>query len=316
MAESHKSEKLLIVLGFIAVTLIWSSTWLVIKVGEGSVPPIFGVAFRFGYAMIVIAIISYFRKAKLLWDRNSVLLYFILGFFSFSIPYILVYEGEERISSGLTSIIFAVYPLVVAVISHFVLATERLTFLKISGILVGIFGLAVIFWTDLSQGGVATTGSIMVVVSTMFQGASLVCVKKMGKHISPLTLNLGGMLVGNVVLICLAFALEDVSTVHLDVAGALSIVYLGTFGTVVAFVVYYWLLKRVDAVLLSLTTLVTPVLAVVLGVWLLHEAFSRRIYAGGFLVLLGILITNSREVLRSLMKAPHQIEDQLGLPVD
>ena len=141
---------------------------------------------------------------------------------------------------------------------------------------------------------------LAVLLSTILQGSSLVIVKRKGKHMSPTILSLGGMLIGIIVLYILAFSFEDVSQVHLDGAGVGSILYLGTFGTVVTFLVYYWLMKRVDAVYLSLVSLVTPILAVVLGTVFLGEVLEPRVFTGAGLVLLGILTANGRDLLRSL----------------
>jgi drug/metabolite transporter (DMT)-like permease len=292
-----KSERGLVVAGFTAISIVWGSTWLAIKLGLESIPPVFGVAMRFTLAAAVLFAILRFRGERLPWRKENLPVFLVLGFFSFSFPFVLVYWGEQYIDSGLASILFATYPFVVAVFSRFLLPGERLSVFKVGGALIGFAGVVVIFWTDLAGGTAGFAGMAAIVVSTVLQGFSLVMVKRMGKHIPPVQLTLGGMSVSVVILWIMAFALEDPSTLRFDAAGVGSIVYLGTFGSVLTFVVYYWLLKRVDALFLSLTSLITPILAVVLGAVLLDELLPGSIYTGAAMVLAGIVFANGSDLL-------------------
>ncbi len=292
-----KSERPLVIAGFVTISLVWGSTWLAIKVGLESISPVFGVAFRFTLAALVLAAILRFRGERLAVTRDTFRVFLVLGVSSFSLPFVLVYWGEQYVSSGLASILFATYPFVVATFSHLFLPGERLNAFKVAGTLLGFAGIIVIFWTDLSTGSSGFPGMLAIVLSTVLQGLSLVVVKRTANHIPPVQLTLGGMLVSIVILWAMAFGLEDASTLRFDAAGVGSILYLGTFGSVLTFVAYYWLLKRVEALFLSLTALITPILAVVLGAIFLDEILGSRVYAGASMVLLGILVANGQEFL-------------------
>jgi drug/metabolite transporter (DMT)-like permease len=295
-----KSEKALIVFGFVLISIIWGSTWLAIKIGLESVSPFYGVAIRFSVAAVILFVLLRLRGEKLLFDRSSITLYITLALLSFSFPFALVYWGEQYIPSGLASILFAAYPFVVALGSHFFLPNEPLNPYKVSGIALGFIGVLIIFWSDIHLGSSGTLGMIAVLVSTLLQGTSLVIVKRQNHQMSAIAMSLGGMIFGVLILYALAFFFEDFSTVHFDGKGIGSILYLGTFGTVVTFVVYYWLLKRIEAVYLSLVSLVTPVLAVFLGTFWLGEKLESRVFSGAALVLLGILIANGKDLLQSV----------------
>jgi drug/metabolite transporter (DMT)-like permease len=292
-----KPEKILVTLGFIVISIIWGSTWLAIKIGLESVPPFYAVAFRFTLASVILYIMMRIRGERLPVDPTSLSLYLTLAVLSFSFPFALVYWGEQYIASGLASILFAAYPFVVAVGSHLFLADEKMNPFKIAGIALGFFGVLVIFWSDIELGGSSTLGMAAVLLSTIMQGASLVIVKRKSSHINPTTLSFGGMAIGIIILYSLALIFEDASTIHLDGKGLGSIIYLGTFGSVVTFLVYYWLLKRVEAVYLSLVSLVTPVLAVILGTFWLDESLEPRIFTGAGLVLIGILVANGKDLV-------------------
>ncbi len=292
-----KSERPLVIAGFVTISIVWGSTWLAIKVGLESISPIFGVAFRFTLAALVLYAILRARGERLTFTRDTRTVFLVLGVSSFSLPFVLVYWGEQYVSSGLASILFATYPFVVAAFSHFLLPGERLNAFKIAGPLLGFAGITVIFWSDLSTGSAGFPGMVAIVLSTILQGISLVVVKRTAKHIPPVQLTLGGMLVSVVLLWAMAFTLEDASALRFDTAGVGSILYLGTFGSVLTFVVYYWLLKRTEALFLSLTALITPILAVLLGALFLDEILGSRVYAGASLVLFGILVANGRDLL-------------------
>jgi drug/metabolite transporter (DMT)-like permease len=138
--------------GFVLVSLIWGSTWLAIKIGLQSVPPLFAVTMRFSLATIILFLILKIRGERLPTDRVALLLYLTLAFLSYSFPFALVYWGEQYIPSGLASIIFAVYPFVVAIGSHFALEAEKMNVLKMAGILLGFAGVTIIFWSDIHPG--------------------------------------------------------------------------------------------------------------------------------------------------------------------
>ena len=292
-----KSEKGLIVIGFILISIIWGSTWLVIKIGLQSMTPLYGIAIRFTIASAILYLIMRLRGEKVALDRKSIALYVNLAILSFSFPFALVYWGEQYIASGLASVLFAAYPFVVAIGSHFFLSNEKLNMGKSAGILLGFTGVVIIFWSDLKVSADNTLGMLAVLTSTVMQGSSLVMVKKANHHISPTSLSLGGMILGIFLLYPLAFILEDFSSLRFDTAGIGSILYLGTFGTVVTFVVYYWLLKRVEVLYLSLVSFVTPILAVILGTIWLKESLSQNIFLGAALVLMGIIIANGKDLL-------------------
>ncbi len=295
--------------GFTVISLIWGSTWLAIKVGLDSVPPFYAVALRFTIASVVLWILVRVRKERINYSKNALLLYVSLAFLSFSFPYALVYWGEQYIASGLASVLFAAYPFVVAVASHLMLPSERLTFYKLAGIGLGFVGVLVIFWSDLGLGSASAAGMAAILVSTLLQGISLVIVKRMHQDISATVMTFGGMTIGTVIMYILAFLFDHASAIHLDEKGIVSILYLGTFGSVVTFVVYYWLLKHVEAVYLSLVTFVTPVLAVVLGAVLLGESFSWRVVLGSAFILAGILASNGGDLYQTLRSATVKISE-------
>lgn len=296
------SEKLKIYLAYIAICTIWGSTWLVIKIGLQTMTPFLSAGLRFVVAGVVLYGIIRFRNIDVPRDRKSVGFFFLIALTSFSVPFALVYWAQQSVASGVTSILFAVFPFCVAIMSTIFLPSERLTMPKIIGIIIGFSGIVVIFSDDLNIGTSQEQllGMSAVIISALMQAFSAVMIKKHGQSVSPFIVSFIPMSVAGILLISGSLIVEDLSTIQFTPIAIFSIFFLAVFGSVTTFVSYFWLLKRVEVVLLSLTSLVTPVIAVFLGVIILNEKLSSQLFAGSALVLSGILAANAAEIRKFL----------------
>ena len=291
--------------GYAIVSFVWGSTWLAIKIGLGSIPPFLGAGMRFAIAALMLLVMLRMRRVRVPLTTEAKKVYFVLGTISFGVCYALVYWGEQFISSGLCSVLFAAYPFCVAIFSHFLLKRERLTAFKVAGIILGIAGLVVIFAGDLRVAdSSAVRGMAAVLASTILQACALVLTKKHGQAIDPIAMNCVGMTIATVLLLTLGLVTEREMPLRLDGAAVGSLVYLAAVGSVLAFVTYYWLLKRVEAVYLSITSLINPIVAVILGAVILGETLAPRTAAGSALVLLGLVTVNGKQLLARISPPP------------
>ena len=297
------SERLKIYFAYTAICTIWGSTWLVIKLGLESLTPLLAAGLRFALAGVILFVIIRIKKIPIPWNPTTRWFFIVAACTSFSFPFGLVYWGERQISSGMTSILFATFPLCVAVISSFMISTERITVQKVLGILLGFVGVVTIFFHDISFDGnaMAMWGMGAVILSAMIQAFSAVLIKKYGHDISPFVVSFVPMSISSLILMTGSVLLEDYSAVQFTPMALFSIFFLAMFGTIITFVSYFWLLKRVEVVLLSLTSFVTPLIAVFLGVIVLNEKISAQLFAGAALVFLGIATANINEI-RNLLR--------------
>lgn len=290
-------QKTKVSIWLIVVCLIWGSTWLVIKIGLATVPPLLAAGLRFALASLILYAIMLVRKESIPTGRKFNWLAVFMGLTAFSIPYALVYWGQRLIPSALASILFATYPFFVALFSHVFLQNERMSGFKIFAVVLGFAGVYMIFSSELAfNAELAVGGMAAIVVSAFIQAMSLVFLKKYGENFSPVSINFVSMSIGALLLLAASFIGEDFSSVAFTNGAVLSIIFLAVFGNVVAFVSYFWLVKRVETVLLSMTSFVTPIIAVVLGALILHEALTPRIFSGATLVLCGILAANGKDL--------------------
>jgi drug/metabolite transporter (DMT)-like permease len=128
------------------------------------------------------------------------------------------------------------------------------------------------------------------------QAFSLVMIKKYAQPVSPIALNFVGMSIAGLLLLAGGLIFEPIAGITWDAAAIGSILYLAVVGSVIAFVTYYWLLKRVEAVYLSLVSFINPIIAVVLGAIVLGETLAASVFAGAAFVFVGILIANGRQL--------------------
>ncbi len=290
----------LIAIGYLAICLIWGSTWLVIRLGMESLTPFVSAGVRFTIASSVILLVMKIRSIPLIFDGSAMKIYLVGGFFSFLIPFGLVYWGQQFISSGLASVLFAVYPFSVAVVAHFTLHDEKLKKTKIIGMLVGFIGIIVIFSDSFAIrfNLMEFFGMAAVVGSGIIQSFVVVLIKKEGKHLNPFSMNLVPMAIAAIGFLAAGLLLEDVGRNRFDLIGLSSVFYLGIFGSIVTFTTYYWLLKKVSVLLMSLIAFITPIIALILGWMVYDEKLTVFHLIGSILVLTGLLVSQSELLLK------------------
>ena len=235
-----KSTTIKIFFAYILLCLLWGSTWMVIRASLESLTPYISIGARFIMASFFILIFMKLRGVSLQRDKESIRLYVLMGFLSFIIPFGLVYWAEQFVPSGLASVLFGVYPFFVALFSFFRIPDESIGIIKIIGMSLGFIGITVIFsdsfTTDLSN---LFIGMVAVALSGVIQAWMAVTIKKSGRHLNPLSMNLIPMFIAGISGILIGLMLEDLSKIKIDNTAILSVLYLAFFGSVVTFTSFF-----------------------------------------------------------------------------
>lgn len=269
--------------------LIWGSTWLVIKLGLRDIPPFTGAAARFAIAGLCMAALSHAWAAREGGGRPPAIVVLAHGLLQFALNFGLVYIAETKIPSGLVAVLWAVFPIFVAMGGHFVLRSERLTARKWLGIAISFGGVALLFATDLATiDASAVQMGLLVLLAPFSVSISTLLIKARASGSSSLVLNRDAMLIGAGVLGAVAFVFEEPLEVAWTGPAMLSVLYLALPGTVATFGTYMWLLRFVPAYRMSLTSFVIPVVALVLGAAVGDEPLGPRTLLGAALVLGGL----------------------------
>jgi drug/metabolite transporter (DMT)-like permease len=277
---------------------IWGSTWLFIKLGLRDLPPLTFAGIRFVIAAIILWSLIAVHRVPLPTERRDWTLLAVTGVLSFGLNYGLVFWGEQYISSGLAALLQSTLPAFGLIIAHFYLPGERMTLPRIAGVLLGVLGVGVIFSNQLQVSGPrALWGSAALVGSALCAAYANVLVKTYGLNLHSSMLAGGQMLFGLIPLLLIGIPLEgNPLNYHWTGVAVLSLFYLAIVGTVIAFVLYYWLLHNMDVTKTMLISLVTPVTAVILGMLVLKEGMHWRTLVGGAMIIAGIGLIVARRV--------------------
>jgi drug/metabolite transporter (DMT)-like permease len=275
---------------WVVLTLIWGSTWIFIKLGLRDLPPITFAGLRFLIAAAVLCAIALSRRARLPRGRDEWSVLAWSGLIAIGFNYGLIFWGEVRISSGLAALLQSTIPVFGLLLAHWYLPTERMTVRKLLGVLTGLAGVGVIFYDQLQVDGVAALqGGLALLLSSVCVAYGNVLVKARLTQLDPSVLAASQMVFGCVPLLILGWWMEgspwQVSWTPLAVV---SLTYLALIGSALAFLLYYWLVIRIEVTRTMLISLVIPVVALLLGYLTMGERLSSTILLGSGSILGGI----------------------------
>jgi drug/metabolite transporter (DMT)-like permease len=283
---------------FLGVVLIWATTPLAIKWSSEGAGFLFGVAARMVLGVLVCLVLVALMRRRLPWHPLALRTYLAAGLGLWA-AMSSVYWAAQFIPSGLISVVFGLTPVVTALMAALWLREPALTPPRLAGMALSLLGLWVVFGHGMSLTGSWTLGLGGVLLSVLMHSASAVWVKRIDAGLHPIETTTGGLLVA-VPLFVLDWALWDgqVPTALPPRAGW-SIVYLAVFGSALGFILYYHLLRRIQASQVALITLLTPVLALMLGQALNGETVSARMALGSGAILAGLALFHWGEVFLS-----------------
>jgi drug/metabolite transporter (DMT)-like permease len=271
--------------------VVWGSTWVVIREGLDDLPPLTSAAARFSLAGAAMVLLTRALRAREGGGDPPRWLWLCLGGLNFALSYGLVYFTETILDSGLVSVLWGVFPMMMAAIGHWYLPGERLRARQALGFVVGFAGLVVLFLTDVrSLGPRAVPAALLLMLSPFVSAIGTALVKRHGAASSSLALNRNGMLFGALLLAAAASLLERQAPARWSGAAVGSIVYLALVGTVSTFGVYFWLLRTIDANRLGLIAYVTPAVALTLGSLVRGEPVRSTTIGGSALILSGVVL--------------------------
>jgi drug/metabolite transporter (DMT)-like permease len=281
------------------LVLIWSSTWVAIKIGLEDCPPLLGAGIRFLTAGLVLLAFAAASGRSLRTDRT---LAGILALFPFALAYGLVYWGEQHIPSGLAAVLFGVLPLYTAVLSAAFLPDAPLRARLILGVLVALGGLALAFAesADAGDDSLAIAGAVALAVSPLGASVGNVSLKLRAGNLDAVTLNGWGMLGGGLLLLVVSGIGESWGEAAWTADSVGSIAYLALIGSAVPFVVLTVLLRHITAQAMSFLAMLLPFGALAFGAALYSEPLTARALAGAALVAVGLLVAQGAPGRRGL----------------
>jgi drug/metabolite transporter (DMT)-like permease len=293
---------------WLILALIWGTTWIFIKFGLEDIPPITFASTRFILSVVILLPIIFWRRIPLPKSAADWKLIALTGFLQFSLNYSAVFWSEQHITSGLAAVLQATITVFGLVLAWIFLPAERMTAKKIIGVALGVVGVAVIFIDQLRiESTMAFYGCVAIVAGAYCAAQASILVKAKGGGLDPAVLVCAQMLCGLPAIVAYALIAEgDPFALNWSWTAIASVFYLTIFGTVAAFWLYYWLLSRIESTKAMMISLVTPLLAVVIGAVTIGETLPPQTLFGGSLIIasIGMIVLRRRTFATELREKP------------
>ena len=290
MSRPRPRSRVLEVGLYALLCFVWGSTWLVIKVGYGGLGPFNVAAVRFLVAGAMLAVVV--PALGVAWPNNRGQwgLVVTVGVLMFAADYGLIYWGEQYLESGLTAILFATLPLITIGCAHLYLDAEPITWRKLTGTLLAFLGVVALFGDRLRLDPTKALPMLAIIGSAFFAAVAAVASKRHGAGLHAAALNAPAMLVGGIALAAMSLAVGDGFLLPQDTQTWSAIAYLAVAGSVLAFLVYFSLLRTWSVTSLSFISVFTPAIALVLGFVFLDERPTQWTVLGAGLILAGVTL--------------------------
>lgn len=290
-------SKFNITLTYALLVFIWATTPLAIVWSATDLHPLWALALRFFLAFPIAILLLLILRGRLPLDQRSIQSY-IAGASSFIGSQIFTYLAVDYLSSGLIALMFGLAPLITGILGVFIFKI-RLYWSQWLGMVIALIGLAII-----SLGGdqqvVHPTGVILMLMSVFIYCSSIFWIKKINAPLKALSQATGSIVVSVLIAFgMLPFIWQDVPTALPETKSLIGLFYAVIMSSLLAMFCYFKLVKNVKASTLSLTTVLTPIIALVIGAYLNNEALTTMIFVGAFVLLTGLFIYFYKELLLS-----------------
>jgi drug/metabolite transporter (DMT)-like permease len=274
---------------FVSVILIWSTTPLAIKWSAEGMGSSFAVFSRMGVGALLCALLLVLLRINFPLHPKARASYLVSGLSMFGAMG-LTYWSAQYISSGMISVLFGLSPLLTSLGAMLWLKEEAMTPHKLAGMLLGLAGLLLVFRGGLNLGQGAALGLAALFGAVLLQSLGLVWLKRIGDDSPPLATTLGSLVVALPLFFAAWYMGDGTLPTVLPERALVATLYLGVIGSVLGFVLYYYMIKHMEAGKIALITLITPVAALLLGHGLNNEAVLPQVYLGAASILLGLCL--------------------------
>ncbi|WP_374090615.1 DMT family transporter [Methylomicrobium lacus] len=291
-----------IAIAYLSVVLLWATTPLAIKwSGEGP-GFLFGVTGRMVIGVVCIGIVLLLKKQRLSWQRKARQTYLAVALQVYG-SMIVVYWAAQFIPSGWISVLFGLTPMITALLARLWLGLRELNFSKLLSYLLGVGGLTLMFGSALTLGRDAVLGIAAVIFGAFLHSFSALWIKRIDAGLPALNQVAGGLLFALPAYLLTWGVFDGEWPRHFTPASVISIVYLGVIATTGGFVLYYYLLIRLAATRVALITLISPVLALLLGHAVNDEPITPNVLAGAASIFSALLLHEVAGKRRSRARA-------------
>ncbi|QDP20566.1 EamA family transporter [Sphingomonas xanthus] len=293
---------------FAIFTIVWGSTWIIIRDQIGSVPPQWSVAYRFAIAAIAMALVARWKGQSLKADRGMLIAATVLGVTQFSVNFNSVYLAEQYITSGVVATVFALLLIPNSLLAWAFLGQRPSRRFLVAG-LVAVAGVGLLFIHELRSSPVASrhiaTGLGLTLLGLL--GASAANVYQAGdraRRYPLLALLAWSMAIGAVLDAALAFIVAGPPVAEARIGYWAGVLYLALFGSVLCFALYFPVVRKIGPGKAAYSSVLVPIIAMALSTLFEAYRWSPLAIAGAVLSLGGMLLALARRRRPMLVTAP------------
>jgi drug/metabolite transporter (DMT)-like permease len=294
-SSRHRSDAIKLALAFVAIYVIWGSTYLAIRYAVETIPPLVTAGIRHSIAGAIMLAWAWwrgFRPTRQQWVAG-----FALGALFFLIGHGTLHWAEQYVGSGLAALLIATEPMFILVLG-WMMGQKKPSPLSALGLALGVVGVALLTGAELTVKGSSLWGLLAVLLGSLSWSLGVVVSPRLKLPSDALGRTALPTLCGAFMLLIAAGVTGEFQQTHwasISLRSVFGLGYLITFGSVVAFTAYTWLLQRVPPALVATHTYANPVVAVILGWFLAHEPLSLRVVLASIAILGAIVLIRRGE---------------------
>src|SRR5215467_13851582 len=292
--ERRPVSRTAVVLSFLAIYLIWGSTYLAIWYAVASIPPLYTAGFRHAIAGTILLVWALVKGQRP--TREQIRASIVVGFLFFLVGHGTLHWAETQIPTGLASLLIASEPIWVFLLACAAEKRWQMNWRLLSGVALGLGGVALLMGRDLwSAGRGVFLGAVACLIGAISWSAGIIYSRRSHLSGSPLLLSALSLLAGSLMLLAagtVAGEYRGFSFRSVTSRSWLAVAYLVVFGSVIAFTAYNWLLERYSPTLVATHTYVNPVVAVLLGWWRARERVSINVMASAAMVIAAVFLVD------------------------
>lgn len=288
---------------FLALGFFWGSSYLWIKIGLGSLPPLTLIAGRLLLGAAFLAVVVAVARQELPRRPMQYAHLLVMSLVNIVVPFILITVGEQTIDSALASILNATVPLTVIVLAPLFLPEERITVAKVAGLALGFSGVILLVAPDLvNLGDADLSGELMMLGSSVSYGIGNVYARRNVRGLRPMIPALFQVSFAALVVVPLALVIDrPLETVRPAPDALAAVLWLGLLGSGFAYLCYFTILQAWGATRTSMVAYLLPVVGIALGAVVLGDPVTVNRIAGTALVIAGIALVNSGPTVRRFL---------------
>ncbi len=291
-----------IILALVVLSAVWGSTWMAIRVLVTTVPPMRSASLRFLLASVILLPIIQWKRLR--WPTGRGLrATLVLSLSMIAVPSALTFWSEQRLSSGLTALIFGAMPLLTAFLTPW-MAGRSVPRTAWQAMIVGLGGLGLVVSGAISTSLWQAVGAIAVLLAVSLYAGSSVYAKEALAKVHPFVSTSIQFFLGGIWLAAASLVFERGRPSQWNTSSVIALVFLSVFASAISFTLYYWVLQRIEAYQLTSLQLVVPIVAVAEGAFFLRERVPWTMLVGAAVVLGSIVF---------VMRAKHGEETEMPL---